>query len=1376
MNLQPGELFADQYRVERVLGKGGMGYVYAVRDARFPERLLALKLLPVGKPELSGWFASEFSFLAVFNHPHIVRVFDYGIDRATSTPFYTAELLDGVPLPDPDHRWSEEELADVLARIGSALSFLHSRGLIHGDIKPANIMRVGDSRRFVLVDFGLATKRDSREADETVRGTPKFMAPEVQRGTPPDERSDLYSLGLTVWFLAAGEVPSGSRPASLRAVRPDLSEALDEVVRKLLSRNPEGRYRHAGQLLAGLRRTIPSAQTAIAAGTPEAQVAFPFLLGRDRFVESLLAVLDRHHPFAALIGPPGIGKTRVLKELRLKLQLLGKAAFLYDCVAISGPNFLEDFAAYLRAPGEAVPMPAEDPLIVSDRYEILVQWIGRKLSERPLVLLLDDFDRMPSEDRSAVVRALMRLKAAGVSGLSVLAAVETESAFASAGPELPVERFRLPPLKLEDASDFFQTLQPRVHPAVVRAFHEKSGGVPLLMEAVAKVFLPSLDAWPRLEFEQEVRKVDLRSFAPEALRSAVGKASEQERYVLRLLAAAARPLPVASLQAGREILHGLFESGLVRTASENGLACVTLESPVTAAAVLSDTSPADLEILHGKVADLLARDGADAGLISSHFLRSERPESGVPYLGEAIRRFHRQHAHGEAVALLETARPCFEKLGLLHSDTEFLLMAGEICTRAGRTEEASWWLENAHGEIPRQKVDVLHALSSLRIKQRDLGSALALVGQAYQLLEKVPDPDRTEQRVRLDSVKQIASLLAGDFSEVERLGQAIENMPETLFREKVRSLCLRGHADLKSKQFDKARELYETALHESEARSYGPGISMAQGSLALYHQARDDDERALKAYSRAIEAAEEAFDFQSVATHRINSGVLCEKLGRYADALRAYERGVDLFRSIGDRRDYAHALYRKGKLHFFLSRDPRCASMLSEAHKAAERAGDADLAAFALAALAEVTPAESTARERWTKACEIFRKRGEADKLGELNLIAFERKWSNLAGPLRSEVLPTPLRVRALEALDAQALKAESSQKELRDGLEDRIAKEKNPEWSARYWALLAGERARPKESDKASDLARKALHLFQRLSSSLDEELQSAYLSIRHCRELAELAGQDAQDTVQDSGSDSEASHLSVRVARQLSSQAISHLLDTIKKLNQMDRSEPLVDSFVDAAIGLTGAERGALFEFAADPPLLLSARSSEGRWMPDIAERISRGVLEKAVRTRQVISERRVAESEEWKDRDSLVLSSAHSFICVPFEASAGTAAVLYLDRTRQADPFASVDSYTAAALTEHFAVMLAKHRREDEVQRQKERIDFLNRRLKEELAATGQIFILPTGTTDAEVHSEEIIGSSAAVRRLKETIEQAAVSDAPVFIAGESGTGKE
>ena len=271
----PGTRIAH-YRVISSLGQGGMGAVYLADDTRLGRRV-ALKVLPpdvASDPDRMHRFVQEARLASALTHPNVATIFEIG--QQDDLRFLAMEYVEGRPLSERIREGPLKipELVQIGVQVSDALDYAHSKGIIHRDIKPANLM-VTPRGHVKVLDFGLAKVQGGpKAAEETqlltslgvVVGTVEYMSPEQALGREVDYRTDIFSLGVVLYEMAAGRLPfSGATPSETMArilqAQPDavarfnyeVPEELERVIRKTLEKDRERRYQSARDVLVDLK-------------------------------------------------------------------------------------------------------------------------------------------------------------------------------------------------------------------------------------------------------------------------------------------------------------------------------------------------------------------------------------------------------------------------------------------------------------------------------------------------------------------------------------------------------------------------------------------------------------------------------------------------------------------------------------------------------------------------------------------------------------------------------------------------------------------------------------------------------------------------------------------------------------------------------------------------------------------------------------------------------------------------------------------------------------------------------------------------------------------------------------------------------------------
>ncbi|MCS6835382.1 MAG: tetratricopeptide repeat protein [Anaerolineae bacterium] len=351
-----------RYALVRPIGQGGMGIVYEALD-RLTGREVALKRVwaevdTFGLGDSNEVYdfrmalAREFKLSASLRHPNIVQVLDYGFDLDRQ-PYYTMELLKntrnlfeagrGLPL--------EKQVALIVQTL-YALSYLHRRGIVHRDLKPANVLVVDGQVK--VLDFGLSFMHERlHEAQGAMAGTLAYMAPEVLMGQHSGILADLYAVGIMAYEMIAGSHPFATDNPSL-LVRQVVSQPIDVtvldvpadlalVIHRLVHKDPQERYTSAAETVSAISEALDYRVPTESAAIRESFLQAANLVGREdelKLLSDSLAQVSARRGMAWLVaGESGVGKSRVLDELRTRAMVMGAIVMRGNAVRVGGRPF-----------------------------------------------------------------------------------------------------------------------------------------------------------------------------------------------------------------------------------------------------------------------------------------------------------------------------------------------------------------------------------------------------------------------------------------------------------------------------------------------------------------------------------------------------------------------------------------------------------------------------------------------------------------------------------------------------------------------------------------------------------------------------------------------------------------------------------------------------------------------------------------------------------------------------------------------------------------------------------------------------------------------------------------------------------------------------
>ena len=269
--LKTGMIIAERYEILGKIGTGGMADVYKAKDHKL-NRFVAVKVL---KPEFREdttfirKFKSEAQAAAVLTHPNIVNVFDVGDDNGVY--YIVMELIEGITLKEyisKKGKLSVKEATSIAIQVSMGLEAAHSHGIVHRDVKPQNIIISMDGK-VKVTDFGIARAASSNTISSNVMGSVHYSSPEQVRGGYSDEKSDIYSLGITMYEMVTGKVPFDGDTTVAIAIKhlqeeivppsiytPELPHSLEQIILKCTQKSVDRRYQNMEDVIADLKHSL----------------------------------------------------------------------------------------------------------------------------------------------------------------------------------------------------------------------------------------------------------------------------------------------------------------------------------------------------------------------------------------------------------------------------------------------------------------------------------------------------------------------------------------------------------------------------------------------------------------------------------------------------------------------------------------------------------------------------------------------------------------------------------------------------------------------------------------------------------------------------------------------------------------------------------------------------------------------------------------------------------------------------------------------------------------------------------------------------------------------------------------------------------------
>jgi len=953
-----GTLLNERYRLDAEVGRGGMGVVYRAHDTLL-DRDVAVKVLSSTGLGTEGRarLLREAQAAAGLNHPNIVSVHDAGEARipdradpvgpAGPMSFIVMELVEGRSLHDR-RPGSLEETVAVARQVCAALEHAHARDIVHRDLKPENVLLTldplaGTMATAKLSDFGLARSIASRVTGEgAVAGTVFYLAPELALGEAYDGRADLYALGVMLYELATGRLPFmaddpvavisqhlHAPPVPPRARDGAIPSALDALILRLLSKDPQGRPASAAEV----QRALEAPDILDREATPARELSVLERIERGRLVarEGELSEARAIWRKASageggmllVSGEPGIGKTRLVRELCTEVQVAGDRVLVGECYAESGAPYapfaqilrrafrdgagdqlataLPDFvladlltlapSLRLRFP-DVPPNPSLDPKSEQQRlFENVVACCQALCARAPLLLVLEDAHWADSGSLALLRHLARRTRRQPLLIVATYREVELDQTrpfqevLLDLNRERLATRLRLSRLGRGGTHDMLAALfAEEIKPEFLDGIYTETEGNPFFVEEVCKALVESgqvyfVDgAWGRPDMEE----LEIPQSVRVAIQSRVGKMPPDCQEMLRLAAVLGREFAFETLLAASDPSPGSGQapSTLRLRSGQAGSGQGAGEE-----ALIEALECASRAQLVGAVSA-----GRDVTFAFTHALIPATLYDGVSIL-------RRRRLHGRVAAAIERLHPDdFESLAYHYSEAGDEERALAYHTQAGARASAAYANVEAEGHY-RAALELVEVEAERADLLRELGRVLSLQGRCEEAIGVLQEGIAAYQA--LDDLDGVARL----YARTARAAWDLGDMPRGL------ALCREGMAAVAGapESPDQADLLHETArachfngLQEEATSLCRRALEMAERMGAVRVQAEAlttlallpslPYEESLSMLGQAIELAEPAGLLKQAARAHNNLGAsLVDTRARRKHFLRAAE-------------------------------------------------------------------------------------------------------------------------------------------------------------------------------------------------------------------------------------------------------------------------------------------------------------------------------------------------------------------------------------------------------------------------------------------------------------------------------------------------------
>lgn len=946
------DVIGGRYRVEEAIHRGPGGVVYLARDARRKgKKRFALKVLPPGEddPLLASDIEEQFRILQELDHPHLARVHAVGWEGRS--PYIVSEYVEGKDFVQAIRTGGLPIFWKATVETLRALGYLHSRDLLHGDLKPSNILL---ARRGVkVIDIGVESRRGAlRRSPETY--TLQYLSPEVIRGEEAGPPADLFSLGVTLYQALAGRLPFDgedaeeilrsileAEPLPLASLNAYLPPGAEAIIGKLLAKDPYSRFRAAGEVILTIGEKTGTPYPVETARSGRGYIYSGRMVARQDALGSLKALMGDETPtrLAVVAGETGLGKSRLARELQVHCQARAVPFFQGGFPPGRSPAYFPFREILRQAYGTPEPSekevspplasflgltspegPEPDPHREKERFfEAAAVAIGGPDPSSHVVVHLDDV-HFGDPQTLALARYLLRR----LPGLRLILSWDpTAPGRMGLGEEMGrladdqgALRIQLEPLASEEVDALTRSmLGTALPPSVLLRLARATGGNPLLVTEVMRgladkgILSHGAEGWtidPR-----QADTVQLPADIREDLRARLETVPPSDREALEVLSLFRDPptRKILDLLGVEDRIADLGRSGWVRLRSGR----YEVYPPVVRSAVSGFLDPDRRERLHLQVGRALETSGGDPGEIAFHLLEGGDTDAGVKWGSLAARLYVRLSPPDAEETLIRLLALVPEEEGKMHLD--LLGALSRALEVQGKAEDAI----AAHKESIRLKrsadddpAAISLAMARIKRLERDFAGV-----ERHCLEGMAAAASGTAPSVRAE----LYSMLGGVLIVTGRPGQALDPLKTSL----------------------------------SEARRAGDEVAEARAhhNLALAHLRNGEPQKAAAQYEQAL---------RTLAGRHPEREVLCLagladlqfRRGRYADVSPLLRRALELSTSHGVERERISALYNMGEASLHLGDVGAAVASWEESARLAEMIGVVDFAAEARSQMAGV--------------------------------------------------------------------------------------------------------------------------------------------------------------------------------------------------------------------------------------------------------------------------------------------------------------------------------------------------------------------------------------------------------------------------------------
>ncbi len=928
-------LLQNRYQLGDPIGHGGMGVVYRVLD-RLAGQEVALKrviereeLAPEGAFTRRLALAQEFQLLAGLRHPHIISVLDYGFDTERM-PFFTMDLLSAAQtVVEAGRNLPLSEQITLIIQMLQALTYLHRRGVLHNDLKPANVLVVEGQVK--LLDFGLSAAAGQSSGGA---GTWAYMAPEVMRGAskgrnPSSRASDLFAVGVMAYEMVVGQRPFPTIAAVLTR-EPDLTalpenDDLRAVFARLLAREPEHRFAGAPDVIYALcqatGRTLPPETQAIRESFLQAAQFTGRQAEMAQLQELMDAAIEGQGAAWLIAGESGVGKSRLLNELVAAALVRGMLVLRGQSVREGGAPYalwqtavrrlilaapLDDLEASLltavvpdldRLLDRPIAATALDPQTFQKQLPVTFTALFRR-QRQPVLLLLEDLQWARPESLALLVELPLLI-------LGAYRDDETADLAARVG-DLPV--LKIGRLQVGEMAQLCQAMLGAAgdNSALLTYLQKESEGNAFFLVELARALAEAagqLDQVDRVALTPGLLTGGLRQLMQQRL----ARLREADRALLRQAAVLGRKIDLPLL---RLLFPSVDVGGWLNRCAETAVLDVQddrwrFAHDKLRDGLLADLTAAERRRLHRQAAQVMegmvAADVHYVTALAYHWRMAGEGERERPYAILAGEQALTSSAFQEAVGHFERAMqlgPSPQELALIQRKL------GRSYFGLGDYAAAQGWLTQSLAlyeqlEDVAGMARVLFHLSNVAQGLGEYGRAKEYGRRSLTFARQINDQPGIARAL---SSLGAAEYRLGENDEALRHHRQSLEMAAEMDDQWLMARCLNslGNVYYQLGDYEQAAPCYHTALELGQMLNNRRGISMALNNLALIAERQADYQTARQYHEESLRLKREIGDRAGISISLTNLGVIAYATGDFGGSAVYMREALEICREIGD--------------------------------------------------------------------------------------------------------------------------------------------------------------------------------------------------------------------------------------------------------------------------------------------------------------------------------------------------------------------------------------------------------------------------------------------------------------------------------------------